>query len=54
MNQYFPKPYEPFIEDTNVKDNLSNYATKTYLKIYLIMQQKHLKMYHMLMSAALR
>ena len=28
MSQYFPKPYEPFGEDINVKVNLSNYATK--------------------------
>ena len=29
MSQYFPKPYEPFIGDINVKVDLSNYATKT-------------------------
>ena len=28
MSQYFPKPYEPFGEDINVKVDLSNYATK--------------------------
>ena len=28
MSQYFPKPYEPFGGDINVKDDLSNYATK--------------------------
>ena len=28
MSQYFPKPYEPFGGDINVKVNLSNYATK--------------------------
>ena len=28
MSQYFPKPYEPFRGDINVKVNLSNYATK--------------------------
>ena len=33
MNQYFAKPYEPFGEDINVKVDLSNYATKTDLKI---------------------
>ena len=32
MSQYFPKPYEPFGGDINVKDDLSNYATKTYSK----------------------
>ena len=32
MSQYFPKPYEPFGGDLNVKVYLSNYATKTYLK----------------------
>ena len=29
MSQYFPKPYEPFGGDNNVKVDLSNYATKT-------------------------
>ena len=28
MGQYFPKPYEPFGGDINVKADLSNYATK--------------------------
>ena len=28
MSQYFPKPYEPFGRDINVKVDLSNYATK--------------------------
>ena len=32
MSQYFPKPYEPFSGDTNVKVDLSNYATKTDVK----------------------
>ena len=32
MSQYFPKPYEPYVGDINVKVNLSNYATKTDLK----------------------
>ena len=32
MSQYFPKPYEPFGGDINVKVNLSNYTTKTDLK----------------------
>ena len=29
MSQYFPKPYEPFGGDLNVKVDLSNYATKS-------------------------
>ena len=32
MSHYFPKPYEPFRGDINVKVDLSNYATKTDLK----------------------
>ena len=32
MSQYFPKPYERFGGDINVKVDLSNYATKTDLK----------------------
>ena len=32
MSQYFPRPYEPFGGDINVKVDLSNYATKTDLK----------------------
>ena len=32
MSQYFPKPYEPFGGDINVKVDLFNYATKTDLK----------------------
>ena len=32
MNQYFPKPYEPFSEDIKVKVDLSNYATETEIK----------------------
>ena len=32
MSQYFPKPYEPFGADINVKVDLSNYATKTGIK----------------------
>ena len=40
MSQYFPKPYEPFGGDINVKVDLSNYATKTGIKIFhmLILQ----------------
>ena len=29
MSQYFPKHYEPFGGDTNIKVDLSNYATET-------------------------
>ena len=32
MCQYFPKPYEPFGKNFNVKVDLSNYATKTDIK----------------------
>ena len=32
MSQYFPKPYEHFGGDINVKVDLSNYASKTDLK----------------------
>ena len=32
MSQHFPKPYESFGGDINVKVDLSNYATKTDLK----------------------
>ena len=32
MSQYFPKPYEPFGGDINVKVDLWNYATKADIK----------------------
>ena len=32
MRQYFPKPYEPFRGDINLKVDLSNYATKADIK----------------------
>ena len=32
MSQYFPKPYESFVGDINVKVDLSNYGTKTNIK----------------------
>ena len=32
MSQYFPKPYEALSGDTNVKVDLSNYATKADIK----------------------
>ena len=32
MSQYFPKPYEPFVRDINVKVDLSNYTTKADVK----------------------
>ena len=34
MSQSFPKPYKPFGRDINGKADLSNYATKTHLKMY--------------------
>ena len=38
MGQYFPKLYEPFGGDINVKVDLSNFATKTGI---LILQVSH-------------
>ena len=32
MSQYFPKPFRNFGGNTNVKVDLSNYATKAYIK----------------------
>ena len=32
ISQYFPKPYEPFGRDINVKVDLSSYATKADIK----------------------
>ena len=32
MSQYFPKPYEPFGGNINVRVDLSNYTTKTDIK----------------------
>ena len=32
MNQYFPKPYEPFGGNINAKVDLSNYVKKTDIK----------------------
>ena len=32
MSQYFPKPYEPFAGNINVRLDLSNYATKADIK----------------------
>ena len=32
MSQHFPKPYEPFGRNVNVKVDLSNYATKRDIK----------------------
>ena len=32
MSQYFPKPYDPFSGDINIKVDLSNYATKADIK----------------------
>ena len=39
MSQYFPKPYDTFSGDINVKIDLSNYATKA--DIMLILQVLH-------------
>ena len=33
MSKYFSKPYKPFREDINVKVDLSNYGTKSDLKM---------------------
>ena len=35
MSQYFPKPYEPFGGDINVKVYLCNYVRKTDLKEFI-------------------
>ena len=32
MSQYFPKPYKSFEGNISVKVDLSNYATKSYIK----------------------
>ena len=32
MSQYFPKPYEPFEGDINLKVDLPNYATEADLR----------------------
>ena len=32
VSQYFPKPYEPFGGDINLKHDLSNYVTKIDVK----------------------
>ena len=32
MSQHFPKLYEPFNGDINVKSDISNFATKTGIK----------------------
>ena len=35
MSQYFQKPYEPVGGDIHVRDDMSNYATKTDIKNFL-------------------
>ena len=40
MSQYFPKPYEPFGGDINVKVDVSNYATKADIKNILHVELK--------------
>ena len=42
MSQYFPKPYEPFGGDINVKVDLSNYATKADIKNISLVDTSHL------------
>ena len=42
MSQYFPKPYEPFGGDINVKVDLSNYATKADIKNISLVGTSHL------------
>ena len=37
MSQYFPKQYEPFGGDINIRVDLSDYATKTESKIFRIL-----------------
>ena len=32
MSKYFPKSFRTFEKNINVKVNLSNYATKTYIR----------------------
>ena len=34
MSQCFPKPYEPFGGDINIKVDISNYATKSDIKSF--------------------
>ena len=43
MSQYFPKPYEPFARNINVRLDLSNYATKADINniTQLILQVLH-------------
>ena len=41
MSQYFPKPYDPFSGDINVKVDLSNYTTKADIKNMLMLQVLH-------------
>ena len=36
MSQYFPKPYEPFGGEINVKVDLSNYAKNRFKKSKII------------------
>ena len=41
MSQSFPKPYERFGGDINVKVDLSSYARKADIKNMLILQALH-------------
>ena len=51
MSQHFPKPYEPFGGDINVKVDLSNYATKAGIKN--ISHQKQMVSLHFLLKTNL-
>ena len=43
MSQYFPKPYEPFGGDINVKVDLSDMQQKQILKIFHMLNLANLK-----------
>ena len=42
MSHYFPKPYDPFGGDINVKVDSFNYATKTDLKDAIVIDRSKL------------
>ena len=42
MSNYFPKPYDPFGGDINVKVDSFNYATKTDLKNAIVIDPSKL------------
>ena len=43
MSKYFPKPYEPFGGNINVRFDLSNYATKDDIKNITLVDTSNLK-----------